>query len=44
MNYFIYGDKLKLMTGIEYADMDDGGNDGGDFEGWTLFTGFRMFF
>ena len=31
------------MTGIEYADMD-GGSDGGDYDGLTLFSGFRFYF
>jgi phosphate-selective porin OprO/OprP len=44
LNYFIYGDKLKLMSGIEYSDLSDGGNDGGDFNGWSVFAGVRMFF
>ena len=44
VNYFVYGEKLKLMAGIEYSDLSDGGNDGGDFEGWTAFTGLRLYF
>ena len=43
LNYYINDHKLKLMTGIEYADMD-GGNDGGEFSGWTLFSGLRLYF
>ena len=31
------------MTGLEYADMD-GGSDGGDYSGWTLFSGLRLYF
>lgn len=41
--YFIYGDKLKLMAGGEYAHLDGGGN-GGDFEGVTWLTGVRFYF
>ena len=41
--YFIYGDKLKLMAGGEYAHLDGGGN-GGDFEGATWLTGVRFYF
>ena len=44
LNYFIYGDKLKLMTGVEYSDLNDDSGDGGDFEGWSVFTGVRMYF
>ncbi|MCB1275465.1 porin [Prosthecobacter sp.] len=42
-NYYLYGNKLKLMTGIEYVDMNGGGN-GGDYKGWTWSSGLRMFF
>lgn len=40
LNYYIYGDKLKLMTGLEYATM------GGDahYDGWTFFSGCRLYF
>ncbi|WP_367870900.1 porin [Luteolibacter sp. Populi] len=41
--YFIYGDKLKLMAGGEYADLDGGGN-GGDYQGVTWLTGARFYF
>ena len=44
VNYYICGHKLKLMTGLEYSDLQDDAGDGGDFEGWTLFTGLRMYF
>ncbi|MBE06737.1 MAG: hypothetical protein CMO37_05490 [Verrucomicrobiaceae bacterium] len=43
LNYYINDHKLKLMTGIEYADMD-GGSDEGDYSGWTLFSGLRLYF
>ena len=43
LNYYINDHKLKLMTGIEYADLD-GGSDGGDYSGWTLFSGLRLYF
>lgn len=42
-NYYLYGNKLKLMTGLEYLTMNGGGN-GGDYQGWTWTTGLRMFF
>ncbi len=41
--YFIHGNKLKLMAGVEYADLDGGGN-GGDYDGFTYFTGIRFSF
>jgi phosphate-selective porin OprO and OprP len=43
LQYFIYGDKLKLMGGVEYARLNGGGN-GGDYDGWTALTGIRFFF
>jgi phosphate-selective porin OprO and OprP len=43
LQYFIYGDKLKVMAGAEYAHLD-GGGDGGDFDGITVLTGFRVAF
>jgi phosphate-selective porin OprO/OprP len=41
--YFIHGDKLKLLAGAEYATLDGGGN-GGDFDGVTWLTGIRFSF
>lgn len=43
LNYYLYGNKLKLMTGIEYSSMD-GNTRGGDYDGYTAFAGLRMFF
>ncbi len=43
LNYYIYGHKLKLMAGVEWATMD-GGDDGGSYDGWTSFAGFRFYF
>ena len=43
LNYYIYGHRLKLMAGAEYSKLD-GGSDGGAYEGWTAFSGIRMFF
>lgn len=40
--YFIYGDKLKLMAGIEWSWLN---NDTGDsYDGYTLLTGIRFSF
>lgn len=44
LNYYLYGHKLKLMGGIEYHNMDNGNDSGGEFEGWTASAGLRMFF
>jgi phosphate-selective porin OprO/OprP len=39
LNYYIYGNKLKLMNGVEYSHLG-----GGDYDGTTFFTGMRMAF
>jgi phosphate-selective porin OprO/OprP len=41
-NYFFYGHKLKLQTGLQYADMDDRANDGGAYSGLSWTTGIRV--
>ena len=43
LQFFLHGDALKLMTGAEYARLEGGGN-GGDFTGWTVFSGVRVSF
>lgn len=42
LNYFVYGHKLKLQTGVTWADMKDSANDGGALHGWTWTTGLRV--
>jgi|TARA_B110001454_G_scaffold190881_1_gene190290 phosphate-selective porin OprO/OprP len=44
LNYYINEHKLKLMTGVEYAEMEDAAGDGGDYNGWTVFSGLRFYF
>ena len=44
VNYYFYGQKLKLMSGLEYAEMEDNANDGGEYDGWTWTSGLRMYF
>ena len=44
LNYFLYGHKLKLMAGGEYAHMKDKANDGGKYRGWTWFGAVRLYF
>ena len=41
-NYFVYGQKLKLQTGVEVADLDDRANDGGAYSGVSWTTGLRV--
>jgi phosphate-selective porin OprO and OprP len=43
IQYFIYGDRLKLLAGAEYSQLNGGGN-GGDYDGWTALTGIRFSF
>jgi hypothetical protein len=39
LNYFLYGHKLKLMTGVEYSYLG-----GGDYDGYTFLSGLRFSF
>jgi phosphate-selective porin OprO and OprP len=41
-NYYFYGHKLKLQTGVLWADMDDVANDGGAYSGTSWVTGLRV--
>jgi phosphate-selective porin OprO/OprP len=41
-NYFLYGHRLKLQTGVQWADMDDRANDGGEYSGVAWTTGLRI--
>ena len=40
--YFIYGEKLKLMAGAEWARIEN--NSGDSYDGFTLLTGIRISF
>jgi phosphate-selective porin OprO/OprP len=42
-NVFIYGQKLKWQTGLQYTKMEDDADDGGEYQGWGLTTGLRMY-
>ncbi|MCP5548795.1 MAG: hypothetical protein H7A50_15620 [Akkermansiaceae bacterium] len=42
LNYYLYGHKLKLQTGLAYISMDDDANDGGEFDGISWQTGLRI--
>lgn len=42
LNYYLYGHKLKLQTGVDFADMQDRASDGGAYHGWGWTTGLRM--
>jgi phosphate-selective porin OprO/OprP len=41
-NYFFYGHKLKLQTGLQLAELEDRANDGGAYSGWSWTTGLRI--
>jgi phosphate-selective porin OprO/OprP len=41
-NYYFYGHKLKLQTGLQWADMNDRANDGGEYSGLSWTTGLRV--
>ena len=41
-NYYFYGHKLKLQSGLQYADMNDRANDGGAYSGVSWTTGVRV--
>jgi phosphate-selective porin OprO/OprP len=41
-NYYLYGHKLKLQTGLQVADMDDRASDGGAYSGTSWTTGLRV--
>lgn len=43
LNYYFYGQKLKVMSGAKYTHLD-GGPGGGDFNGWTWLAGLRTAF
>jgi len=41
LNYYFYGHKLKVMSGVKYSRMTGGLE---DFNGWTWLAGFRTMF
>jgi phosphate-selective porin OprO/OprP len=44
LNYYLYGQRLKMMLGGEYARMKDAAGDGGDYRGWTWVGAIRLYF
>lgn len=42
LNYYVYGQKLKLQAGVSYIDMQDDANNGGEFSGLSFQTGLRI--
>lgn len=43
VNYYIYGHKLKLMTGLEFVTLSGGGH-GGSYNGWNWASALRLYF
>ena len=41
-NYYFYGHRLKLQSGVQFADMNDRVNDGGAYSGVAWTTGLRV--
>jgi phosphate-selective porin OprO/OprP len=42
LNYYFYGHKLKLQTGVQFAEMEDRAGDGGAYSGVAWTTGLRV--
>ena len=42
VNYYFYGHRLKLQSGVQFADMKDQANDGGAYHGTSWVTGLRV--
>jgi phosphate-selective porin OprO/OprP len=42
VNYYFYGHRLKLQSGVQLADMNDRANDGGEYSGSAWTTGLRV--
>jgi phosphate-selective porin OprO/OprP len=41
-NYYFYGHKLKVQTGVQFADLNDRAGDGGAYSGTSWVTGLRV--
>ena len=42
LNYYFYGHRLKLQSGVQFAEMDDQAGDGGEYSGVAWTTGLRV--
>lgn len=42
VNYYFYGHKLKLQSGVQFAEMRDRASDGGAYSGTSWTTGLRI--
>lgn len=43
LNYYLYGQKLKLMVGEQYADLGGGTGAKAGYSGWTSLVGLRVY-
>jgi phosphate-selective porin OprO/OprP len=43
VNYYFCSHKLKWQTGVEYTTSSDDANDGGEYNGWGLTSGIRLY-
>lgn len=41
LNWFIYGHKLKIQSGVQYTVANDSTNSGGNYDGWGVTLGLR---
>ena len=42
VNYFFYGHRLKIQSGVQFGEMKDSANDGGAYSGTSWTTGLRI--
>ena len=42
VNYYFYAHRLKVQSGVQFADMQDSANDGGAYSGTSWVTGLRI--
>ena len=44
LNYYLYGQKLKIMAGEQFADLTGGTGAAAGYRGWTTLVGLRLYF
>lgn len=42
LNYYLYGHKLKVQTGLSYVSLENSGNSQTEYHGWQWTTGLRI--
>ena len=43
LNLFFYGHRFKWQTGLHYTRMEDDADDGGEYDGWGVISGLRVY-